>query len=110
MSASLKSESCTPCKTGQGKLAGGEIRKLIAELPEWELSSDGGTITRYIEYKNYRDALEALVKISAIAEKEQHHPDLGIGWGYLDISLTTHAVDGLTKNDFISAAKYDDVV
>jgi 4a-hydroxytetrahydrobiopterin dehydratase len=108
--SALASQSCKPCNAGDGKLAGAEIRKLLAELPEWELSSDGGTLTRYIEYKSYRQALEALVKISAIAEKEQHHPDLGIGWGYLDISLTTHAVDGLTKNDFISAAKYDEVV
>lgn len=106
----LKNESCKPCDSGTGKLAGGEIRKLVAELPEWELSSDGGTLTRYVEFKNYREALEALVKISAIAEREKHHPDLGIGWGYLDISLTTHAVDGLTRNDFISAAKYDDVL
>lgn len=108
--SALASQSCKPCTSADGKLAGGEIRKLMAELPEWELSSDGGTLTRYVEYKNYREALEALVKISAIAEKEKHHPDLGIGWGYLDISLTTHAVDGLTKNDFISAAKYDEVI
>lgn len=108
--SNLASQSCKPCTSADGKLAGADIRKLMAELPEWELSSDGGTLTRYIEYKDYRQALEALVNVSAIAEKEKHHPDLGIGWGYLDISLTTHAVDGLTKNDFISAAKYDEVV
>lgn len=106
----LKNESCKPCETGVGKLGGAEVRKLIAQLPEWELSSDGGTITRYIEYKSFAKALEAVQKISAIAEKEQHHPDIGFGWGYVDISLTTHAVDGLTKNDFISAAKYDEVL
>ena len=110
MSASLKNETCKPCETGVGKLSGGEARKLIGQLPEWELSSDGSTITRYIEYKNFARALEVVNKISAIAEKEQHHPDIGFGWGYVDISLTTHAVDGLTKNDFISAAKYDEVV
>jgi len=98
------------CKHSDSKLPGAEIRKLLAEVPEWELSSDGSTLTRYVEFKDYRSALEALVKISAIAEREQHHPDLGIGWGYLDISLTTHALDGLTKSDFISAAKYDEVL
>jgi len=108
--SALASQSCKPCTGSDTKLAGQEIRKLLAELPEWELSSDGGTLTRYIEYKNYRQAMEAAIKISAIAEKEKHHPDIGFGWGYLDISLTTHAVDGLTKNDFISAAKYDEVL
>lgn len=108
--SALASQSCKPCTSGEGKLAGGETRKLMNELPEWELSSDGGTITRYIEFKDFRSALEAVVKISAIAEKEKHHPDIGFGWGYVDISLTTHAVDGLTKNDFISAAKYDEVL
>lgn len=110
MNATLKTQSCTPCETGKGKLSGGEARKMMEQLPEWELSGDGSTITRYVEYKNFAKALDVVNKIGAIAEKEQHHPDLGLGWGYVDISLTTHAVDGLTKNDFISAAKYDDVL
>lgn len=110
MAQSLKAQSCAPCTSDKDKLSREQVRNFIGRLPNWELSSDGGTITRYVEFKNFAAAFAAVQKIAAIAEKEGHHPDLGLGWGYVDISLTTHAVDGLSMNDFICAAKFDDAV
>lgn len=94
----------------EGKLSGGQARSLMGQIPEWELSSDGTSINRYVECKDFAHAMRNANLIADIAAKQNHHPDLGIGWGYIDITLTTHAVDGLTKGDFIVAAQIDGIL
>ena len=93
-----------------GKLTGAQAKALMAQIGDWELSSDASSINRYVEVADFKIALRTANLIGDIAEKLGHHPDLGIGWGYVDITLTTHDVDGLTKKDFIAAAQIDGVL
>lgn len=81
------------------------MREHLAALPEWSLSTEGTAIHRRWKFKNYTQALDFVVRISDIAEGENHHPDIAFGWGFADVSLTTHSIGGLHRNDFIIAAK-----
>ena len=68
---------------------------------------DGKSLVRHLRFKDFAGAFERATTVAAIAEREGHHPELSVGWGHLDITTTTHAVGGLTRNDFILAAKID---
>lgn len=104
---SLEKEKCGPCHGEGTSLARAEAVELLSELEGWSLSEQGDVITRKFTFKNFVDALEFTNKIAAIAEDEGHHPDLKLGWGYVEVKLTTHNFNALTRNDFILAAKID---
>ncbi len=101
----LKQEQCKPCKTGEGRLASGEAMVLMGELDDWIFYAD--RIEKRWDFKGFKKPLGLVAKIAEIAHKEQHHPDIHFGWGYVEVVLTTHAAGGLTRNDFIVAAKID---
>ncbi len=87
-----------------------DAEKMLAQVDGWTLSADGRKILKEYRFKNFVDAMRfASTIIMPIAEREQHHPDLSIGWGRVGVSLSTHAINGLSENDFILAAKIDDV-
>lgn len=75
-------------------------------IPEWTRDSNQ-LISREFLFKNYRDAFAFATRLSLLAEDQGHHPDLEIGWGRVKVSMTTHAVGGLTINDFVMAARID---
>lgn len=83
-----------------------EIETLRKEVPEWEVK-DWHELTRRFTFKNFAEALVFVNKVGALAGSEGHHPDISFGWGYVEIHTLTHAVLGLTENDFILAAKID---
>lgn len=83
-----------------------EIETLRKETPEWEVK-DWHELTRRFTFKNFTEALMFVNKVGALAESAGHHPAITFGWGYVEIHTFTHAVDGLTENDFILAAKID---
>lgn len=99
----LEKEHCVPCETGEGKLLPVEIDLLIKEVSEWQVEND--KLVRKFKFKNFKEALEFVNKVGVLAETEGHHPDISFGWGYVTITLSTHAVKGLSKNDFIMAKK-----
>jgi 4a-hydroxytetrahydrobiopterin dehydratase len=105
--SSLTNEKCLPCETGVGAMSAESIAVMLPTVPKWELSANGKAIVRHVKFKNFVESLAAINRIGAIAEDEGHHPDIAFGWGYADITLTTHATDSLTRNDFIVAAKID---
>lgn len=76
-------------------------------LPHWTRSTDGVRISRRFTFRDYAQALAFVQSVSVIAEAQNHHPDIGFGWGYADIAFTTHAIGGLHGNDFLMAAKVD---
>jgi 4a-hydroxytetrahydrobiopterin dehydratase len=104
----LAAERCEAC-TGSTPVVGGSERDaLLAELHgDWHLSDDGTAIARTWRFPDFADAFAFAVRVAFIAESEAHHPDLTVGWGRTEVRLTTHAVGGLTRNDFIVAAKVD---
>ena len=101
----LKQEHCTACSEGTPALAAEEARMLLREIPGWTISEDGRWLFRRYRFKNFVEALAFVNKVGEVAEAEQHHPDLKLGWGYVEVHLQTHAAHGLHRNDFILAGK-----
>ncbi len=101
----LTQKKCVACEGFETPLNKVEAEVLLKQAPSWLLSEDGKWISREYKFKNFAEALAFTNKVGAIAESEGHHPDLELGWGRVKISLTTHAIKGLSENDFIVAAK-----
>lgn len=102
----LASRQCVPCHGGVPKLTSGEIARLLPQLQEWQVINEHH-LSKSFKFPNFRQALEFVNRIGAVAEAEGHHPDLRFGWGYCEIEIHTHAIDGLSESDFILAAKLD---
>jgi 4a-hydroxytetrahydrobiopterin dehydratase len=102
---SLAVEKCVPCHYGSGKLTEAEIATLLPTLNQWEVLE--GALFKRRDFKNFKQALAFVNQVGEVAEAEDHHPDISFGWGFVEIALITHAADGLTRNDFIVAAKID---
>lgn len=99
---------CKPCEGGVEPLTSEQAQDHRKAVPNWELDSDGKSIHRQWKMKNFVQAMEFLQKVAEVAEQEQHHPDLHLtGYRNVRIELTTHAIGGLSENDFILAAKID---
>lgn len=103
----LASKKCIPCETGEGALPIEKIKEYLKVVPDWLLVSD--TIKKEFKFKNFKEAIEFVNKVANIAENEGHHPDIYIFYNKVNISLTTHAAKGLTENDFILAAKINNL-
>ena len=102
----LASKKCVPCEGGTPPMVRGDAMKLLSEVSGWELIDEGVLkIRRKFKFKDFKAALLFVNKIGEIAEEEGHHPDIEFGWGRANLTLYTHAVSGLSENDFILAAK-----
>lgn len=104
---SLAELHCRPCRNNEGLLPPEEIAALMETLPSWRRSADGKTIMLRQTFPDFRSALAFVNRVGELAEREDHHPDIYFGWGYVECHLTTHSSHGLTANDFILAAKID---
>ncbi len=78
---------------------------LLADLPGWRLSEDGRMISRRFEFKGFYRTMAFINAMAWIVNGENHHPDFSAGYNYCEVGFTTHAIDGLSENDFICAAK-----
>jgi 4a-hydroxytetrahydrobiopterin dehydratase len=106
----LRTKKCKPCEGGVPAVLRAEAERLLEEIPEWQLSEDGKRIRREWVAKDFLAAIDFFIRVSQVAEAEGHHPDLHlVGYRNVSIELRTHAIDGLSENDFITAAKIDDV-
>ena len=103
----LAKERCQPPTTGEGKLSSGEAMVLMGELEDWTFYPD--RIEKRWDFKGFKKPLGLVAKVAEIAHQQQHHPDIHFGWGYVEVVLSTHSVGGLTRNDFIVAARIDAV-
>ena len=106
----LLKKKCVPCEGGAIPFDISEIHKYQKKIDGWEIIKNEKNIY-YLEKKfNFNNFLESqkfVNKVSIISEEEGHHPDISFGWGYAKINITTHAIEGLSENDFILAAKID---
>jgi 4a-hydroxytetrahydrobiopterin dehydratase len=107
---SLINKKCVPCEGYENPLIEQEEDKYLAEIPGWDLSREG-THKLLKEYKmlHFKDSISFTNQIADIAESEGHHPNICINFNYVNIELYTHAINGLSENDFILAAKIDGV-
>ncbi|MGN6184417.1 MAG: 4a-hydroxytetrahydrobiopterin dehydratase [Thermoanaerobaculia bacterium] len=103
----LANESCVPCRGGVPALRGDELRPLLSELDQRWSVIDEHHLEREYAFPDFASALAFTNRVGAIAESEGHHPDICLAWGKVRITLWTHKVDGLTRSDFILAAKID---
>ena len=101
----LIAKHCVPCEGDSVPLFQQDAENLMKQIPGWTLWPDGKMISRDFAFKNFADAFAFATKVAAIAEEEGHHPDLLISWGRVGVELSTHAIGGLSENDFIVAAK-----
>ena len=107
----LSQLKCVACRGGDPSLTDTEIADLMPQIPDWQLVTQDGNLRlqRFFKFKNYAQALEFTNKIAAIAEGEDHHPLIVLEWGKVTAQWWTHVVKGLHKNDFIMAAKTDEL-
>ena len=106
----LITRQCKPCEGGAEPLPLSAAKTLLQDIPGWELV-EGKALRRTIKCKDFLDAVGVIQRIAPIAEAEDHHPDLHLtGYRRLTIELSTHAIGGLSENDFILAAKLNQVL
>ena len=108
----LAQKKCIPCKGGIPGFDITEIHKCLKMVDGWEVKADENKIYYLIKnfkFKNFLESQNFVNKVGEISEKEGHHPDISFGWGYAKIIITTHAIEGLSENDFILAAKIDQI-
>ncbi|MEO7726826.1 MAG: 4a-hydroxytetrahydrobiopterin dehydratase [Burkholderiales bacterium] len=103
--ADLAQKKCKPCEGGVSPLQPREIEQLLAQLKGWQFS--GNVITRTYEFKNYYQTMAFVNAVAWISHREDHHPDLTVGYGKCKVDYSTHAIGGISENDFICAAKVD---
>jgi 4a-hydroxytetrahydrobiopterin dehydratase len=104
----LTQKKCKPCEGGIAPLTRAEAQALMKQLQsEWQLSEDSKSLHREWKFRNFFHTMSFVNAIAHIANAEDHHPDLEVGYGVCRMKFTTHAIDGLSENDFICAAKVD---
>ena len=96
---------CKACPPGSGPLAPAEVARLGSETPGWEVAAD--RLRRTWQLASFPEAIRFVTGIAALAEAEQHHPDLHVLYDRVEVVLWTHTVGGLSRNDFVMAAKID---
>ena len=105
----LAKKRCVPCEDGGEALSREEAGKLLLEIPEWSLIDDAHLLARSFHFKNFVQAMAFVNKVAAIAEEEHHHPDITVSYNDVGLELSTHSIHGLSENDFILAAKIDEL-
>jgi 4a-hydroxytetrahydrobiopterin dehydratase len=103
--ADLAGQKCKPCEGGVSPLQPAEIDSLLGHLKGWEFR--GGVITKTYEFKNYYQTMAFVNAVAWVSHREDHHPDMTVGYNKCKVDYSTHAIGGLSENDFICAAKLD---
>jgi len=101
----LSEKTCIPCQGGVPRLDLDTCLQMIKQIPDWQLNEDATRISRRFTFDDFLNALNFTGKIGELAESEFHHPDINVGWGYCQVTFQTHKIRGLHENDFIMAAK-----
>ena len=104
----LTQKKCVPCEGGVAPLSREQAQALMRQLGvQWTLADDAGSIRSEWKFRNFYHTMSFVNAVAHVANAEDHHPDLEVGWGYCRIKYNTHAIGGLSENDFICAAKID---
>jgi 4a-hydroxytetrahydrobiopterin dehydratase len=104
----LNERKCVPCEGGVAALSAAEAEHYRMKLHgDWKLDADARAIRRELKFKDFYRTMSFVNALAHIANIEDHHPDLEVGYGYCRVLFTTHAIKGLSENDFICAAKID---
>ena len=108
----LSNKKCIPCSGEIPAFTEGQINEFRTKIDNWDImKNDKGHfyLAKDFKFKNFETSLNFINKVSQIAEDENHHPDLKFGWGYANVIIMTHAINGLAESDFVLAAKIDEI-
>ena len=108
----LLKKKCVPCEGGVVPFDTSEIHKYQKKIDGWDVIKDKKDIfflEKNFKFKNFKDSQKFVNNVGEISEEEGHHPEIIFGWGYAKVNITTHAIEGLSENDFILAAKIDKI-
>lgn len=103
----LTEKKCKPCEGSVPAMTEAQANGLLKQVPSWKIKD--WKVTKEFKFKNFLEAMEFVNKVAEIAEQEQHHPDISISYSKVSIETWTHAINGLSENDFILAAKIDEI-
>ena len=108
----IRFEKCTACRQDSSRVTAEEIKELQPQIPDWKLVERESIprLERVFRFSNFAEALSFTNRVGALAEAEGHHPSILTEWGQVTVTLWTHAIRGLHRNDFIMAAKIDSLV
>jgi 4a-hydroxytetrahydrobiopterin dehydratase len=106
MTENLADKQCVPCRGSVPPLKGNDLKKFQHDVPNWTVINEHH-IQREFKFPDFKQALDFVNRVGALAEEQGHHPDILLAWGKAGITLWTHKIDGLTESDFIMAAKID---
>ena len=109
MTMELKNQKCQACSGNTPKFDEKQISDNLSKLDNWSVNDEQKMIYKKFIFKTFKQALNFTNKVGEIADLEGHHPDISLGWGYSLVMLHTHAIQGLSINDFIIAAKIDEI-
>jgi 4a-hydroxytetrahydrobiopterin dehydratase len=101
----LTAKRCVPCEGGVAPMDESQARGMLGQLHDWELGEDGKEISRSFKFKNYYETMAFVNALAWVAHREDHHPDLQVGYNRVAVHFSTHSIGGLSENDFICAAK-----
>jgi len=102
----LAEKHCVPCRGGIPPLIGDELARYAEQLPDWKIVEEHHVAKSFL-FPDFKQALDFVDRVGAVAESEGHHPDLCLSWGKVDVQIYTHKIRGLSESDFILAAKID---
>ncbi|MBI2523342.1 4a-hydroxytetrahydrobiopterin dehydratase [Candidatus Woesearchaeota archaeon] len=103
----LTQKKCKPCEGNTPTLTEEQAKELLKQIPGWEIKNDH--LYRQFKFKKFRESVAFVNKIAEIAEQEGHHPDIIINYNKVSIELWTHAINGISENDFILATKINNI-
>ena len=109
----ISKKKCVPCEGKTVPFDISEIHKYQKKVDGWDIAKNKKNnffLEKNFKFKNFKDSQDFINIIGKISEEEGHHPDITFGWGYAKITITTHAIEGLSENDFILAAKIDKII
>ncbi len=101
----LSEKKCLPCEGGVAPMTTSQAEKLLRQVNGWSLTDDGKEIFRDYKFKGFYKTMAFVNAMAWVANAENHHPDFEVGYNHCLVRFTTHAIDGLSENDFICAAK-----
>jgi 4a-hydroxytetrahydrobiopterin dehydratase len=108
MAMKLIEQKCEPCRGGTPPLSRQDAQVMLNEIPDWMLKD--ASIERTFQFRDFKESISFINKVAEIANEQDHHPDIHIYYSKVRIELSTHKINGLSKNDFILAAKIDDLL
>ncbi len=106
----LTQQTCKPCEGGVKPMTRAEAEAMLAQVPGWTLDTAGGEISRGFKFKNYYETMTFVNALAWVAHREDHHPNIEVGYSRCHVRFSTHAIKGLSENDFICAAKLNRLV